>query len=1300
MGSSGAVTVIDIIARVSDETEKGTSSATSNVTKLEKKMKDLANQISGMKGKSKIEVAASLKDMASKGLQSIATKGKQIAGKVWTVTLKAVDLVTAPFKKIWGLISSPITQVAAMAGISVGLSDTVNTFKEFEAAMSKVKAISGATGADFDALTAKAKEMGATTVFTASQTAEAFNYMAMAGWKTEDMLNGIEGILNLSAASGADLGTTSDIVTDALTAFGLKASDAGRFADVLAVASANANTNVEMMGETFTYVGSVAGAFGYGIEDVAEGIGLMANAGIKSSQAGTALRSIMTRLATDAGASSKKLGALGTLTQKLGVQFYDSTGKTRNFIDVIDDARKAWGGLTDAEKANYAKTIAGQNALAGWDALMNASETDVNKLKSAIENCNGAAEEMAEGMRDNLSGSLTLLSSAVDGVKISFGERLAPYVRGIADMITEHMPMVEQALDGLMNWVDQKAEILKKKVSEMTATDEWQNADIFGKIKIAWDTIIAEPFDEWWDGTGKTWLAGKAEEIGKGLGTALNMGIMALLGIDIGGAATDGVSIGKSFAEGFSEGFDGEKVGAALKEAILSGMKGLFSDAATLLPGGKEASATAPLSAGLLAVGGAKVAKTGYNIFKGGRAIYRGGKAVANAVGGATGISEGIQIAKAAKTGGEAAKSAAVFAESGALGTGVKIGATAGKTGAKAAPIIGGILGLLDMGIDAFKGTKKAGEWTGKDTTGAKVASGIGAAIGGTGGGIFSDESAGKKTLDIVGNAGKGAGIGGAIGAGVGALAGGVGAVPGAAIGAAIGGGVEALTGAIGGSNISKGLNTAGEAIGKFFTETVPTEAKKFGESAKTFITKSVPEAVSAAGTQIKTFFSGIGEKVGEFGKKIGDFFTQTIPEAASAAGEKLTGFFTETIPGKFDEFKEGLVSLFSEQIPYALGFATGKLEVFFTETVPEKWEEFTTGITDFFTQTIPAAMEAVGETLTTFFTETVPEFFGNLWDGIVGFFTQTLPGAIQAVGTTVTNFFTQTVPQFFTNLWQGITNFFTQTVAPAIQTVGTAVSTFFTQTIPDFFKRLWDGVTTFFTTTVPQAIQTVTSVASTFFTQTIPTKIEEIWDGITNFITTKIPEAVSAAAEAVSGFFEEIKNSITGFFSDLKESVTGFFSKAKSSFSAGHSAATGHAEGGIMTKPHIGLVGEDGPEAIVPLSSKRKGRGIALWQEAGKRLGVLPHAEGGIFGDEPSPPEPPEPIPQTGGGGGSNNVTISVNVNMAPAFTLNGNGAGSDDAMMDMIERHIGEISESAAWEIAQRLRQIFPNMPMTEVG
>ena len=273
------------------------------------------------------------------------------------------------------------------------------------------------------------------TKFSASEAAEAMNYMAMAGWKTEDMLTGIEGIMNLAAASGEDLATTSDIVTDALTAFGLSADDSGHFADLLAAASSNANTNVSMMGETFKYCAPIAGALGYSAEDTAEAIGLMANAGIKSSQAGTSLRTIMTKLQGELELSGE---ALGDVT----IQTTNADGSMREFSDIIADCRGAFSKMTESEKAAAAETLVGKNAMSGFLALMNAAPGDIEKLETAIATCSdevdgysGAAEKMAAVMQDNLGGQITILKSQLQELAISFGDALMPAVRKIVTAI-------------------------------------------------------------------------------------------------------------------------------------------------------------------------------------------------------------------------------------------------------------------------------------------------------------------------------------------------------------------------------------------------------------------------------------------------------------------------------------------------------------------------------------------------------------------------------------------------------------------------------------------------------------------------------------------------------------------------------------------------------------------------------------------------------------------------------------------------------------------------------------------------
>lgn len=329
-----------------------------------------------------------------------------------------------------------------LAGIGVA---AVAVTAKFDAGMSKVQAISGATAEDMEKLRAKAKEMGAQTKFSATESAEAFSYMAMAGWKTEDMLDGISGIMNLAAASGEDLATTSDIVTDAITAFGLKAEDSAHFADVLAAASSNANTNVSMMGETFKYVAPVAGSLGFSVEDVSTAIGLMANSGIKGSQAGTALRNIFTRMVKPTKDSAKVM-------EDLGISVTDSEGKMKSFDTIMGDLREGFAGLSEAEKASAASALAGQYGMSGLLAIVNSSDKDFNKLKDSIYNADGASQEMADTMMDNLPGAITLAKSALEGLGIRIGEVITPAVTKVVRVFTSFISWLSQASDGAVRF--------------------------------------------------------------------------------------------------------------------------------------------------------------------------------------------------------------------------------------------------------------------------------------------------------------------------------------------------------------------------------------------------------------------------------------------------------------------------------------------------------------------------------------------------------------------------------------------------------------------------------------------------------------------------------------------------------------------------------------------------------------------------------------------------------------------------------------------------------------------------------
>ncbi len=299
---------------------------------------------------------------------------------------------------------------------------------DFEAGMSEVQAISGATGADLERLEEKAKEMGATTKFSAAQSAEALKYMAMAGWDTGQMLDGLDGVMMLAAASGENLGTVSDIVTDALTAFGMKASEAGEFADLLASTSSSANTNVSMLGESFKYVAPLFGSLGYSAEDAALALGLMANAGIKGSESGTALRGAIANLANPTAGMAKAIN-------ELGLTITDASGEMLPFKDVMDQLRTAFAGLTEEQKAQYAAAIFGKEAMSGMLAIINAGEQDYQKLTQATRKYNGVAKEMAETMEANLQGQLTKLRSALEGVGIQIFEILLPHLNKLVERL-------------------------------------------------------------------------------------------------------------------------------------------------------------------------------------------------------------------------------------------------------------------------------------------------------------------------------------------------------------------------------------------------------------------------------------------------------------------------------------------------------------------------------------------------------------------------------------------------------------------------------------------------------------------------------------------------------------------------------------------------------------------------------------------------------------------------------------------------------------------------------------------------
>ncbi|MCI7055854.1 MAG: phage tail tape measure protein [Selenomonas bovis] len=438
----------------------------------------LKSALSGVKGTYLATVG--VKDEASVKLSAIKNGVRELAGRASAVTVRMRDEASGKLTRIkeelagltgktytamvnvkqngglsklkegmsgfaGGMLMNTSVQMAGAAGIGYGVYDTIKTYMDFEAQMKKVQAISGASGAEFDALTEKAKEMGAATQFSATEAGQALQYMAMAGWKTDQMLSGIPGIMDLAAASGEDLGRVSDIVTNALTAFGLTAEDSGHFADVLAQASSNSNTNVSMMGETFKYVAPLAGALKYSVEDTALAIGLMANAGVQGEQAGTSLRAIMTRLVDPPADAAKALA-------QLGVTVKNSDGTVKPFRQTMKELRSAFSDLTDSQKAQMVSSIAGQEAMSGFFALLNTSDSDFDKLTSAIDSSSGAAHRQAEIMNDSLKGDMKSLSSVWESLQHEFmqgpvNKGLRSFVQGVRDDIAKFKGYISDGFD-------------------------------------------------------------------------------------------------------------------------------------------------------------------------------------------------------------------------------------------------------------------------------------------------------------------------------------------------------------------------------------------------------------------------------------------------------------------------------------------------------------------------------------------------------------------------------------------------------------------------------------------------------------------------------------------------------------------------------------------------------------------------------------------------------------------------------------------------------------------------------------
>lgn len=463
-----------------------------------------------------------------------------MANKIIDATLRFVDDFTKPMNKALGTmarhsseftkagknitktgkniqkVGSSLTKTATVPIVGMGVA-AVKTAADFESGMSKVQSISGASGKNMGKLTEKAKEMGAKTKFSASESADAFSYMAMAGWKTKDMLKGIEGTMYLAGATGEDLAQTSDIVTDSLSAFGLKAKDTNRFVNVLAKTASSSNTDVGKMGESFKYVAPAAGALGYSVEDTAKALGLMANSGIKASQAGTSLNSWLTRMAKPTKESQAAM-------DKLGISLTDKKGKMKSFGQITKETRTAFAGLTKSEKAQYAAMLAGKTGMSGLLAVVNSSDKDFNKLSKSIDNSSGAAKKMYDVANNNLKGGITVLKSTIESIAITFGQKLMPIVKKGTNYIQKLANKFNSLSDSQVETIIKTAAIVAVVGPAIT---------VFGGLVTKIGTTISM-----FGTLGKTFKTlNKAEKIGKIVSLSGGIAVVALIALIAAGIA-------------------------------------------------------------------------------------------------------------------------------------------------------------------------------------------------------------------------------------------------------------------------------------------------------------------------------------------------------------------------------------------------------------------------------------------------------------------------------------------------------------------------------------------------------------------------------------------------------------------------------------------------------------------------------------------------------------------------------------------------------------------------------------------
>jgi len=915
-------------------------------------------------------------------------------------------------------------------------------------------------------------------------------------------------------------------------------------------------------------------------------------------------------------------------------------------------------GLTGEQVANIGKE--GIEASKVIEAMLRGME---KRFGGMMANQSKTAKGMISTLKDTLENSLLRPwgQGLWEGVKPGL-EKLTTWIDDNQDIIAEWGEAWKKAGANISKWVMTRVDDLRNSIQRMVNSQEWKDAKNFGeKLKIAWDQIIAQPFNEWWNSTGKAWLADKASKIGEGIGTALSAGLLAILGIDAKGAVEDGTSIGASFAEGFTRGFDGKKVG----EAILNAIKGVFKDAGTLLPGGEEPTSTSWLSAGAIALALQKL-----GIFK---LIGKGGKGLINLFG--KGSKDGMPTTTSSPfpdhfiTNTMTVTASVVYVNGPTINNGnlpnvypnpvpnmprlpggggtpqlpggtptlalPGAAAAAGKAYTVYAPAGKGasvVMGTTGSAVTAGLANTGYALGSGAATIGGAAAVG-GASIAGIIGGILGLGSAGidvyqgikaskagnsKAAKDEYVTAGTKAGMvgtGAAIGAGIGALFGGVGAVPGALIGAGIGGVAALFTGDKAGKALSDATDKDG-ALSKFW-ENTKQWASNTWDSIKT--------GASNAGSWISDKWSGFSEwfetSIWTPTKDVGisaiNIAAGAWSEARDWIGDKWSDF-----SGWFDESIWTPVSNAAQAASQWVSDRWNEAKTW----IGERWSDFSSWFEASIWTPVKTGAQAAGAWVSERWSE-AKTWVSETWGAVSGWFDE--------------------------SVWQPVKS--------AAQTAGAWLGEQFTAA-KNAISEAWSGVSGWFE--------------------------QKVWEPIKSGATKAwewVGEKLGGIGEWIGDKWQSFKDWLGGLGQKGSKETGLTTSKGKGSILE-------HAYGGIMTKPHMGIVAEDGAESLIPLSPSKRQRGLDLWQRTGELLGVRAYEDGGIVGEEPDE----IPVASATGRVGQN-ITIKVEVKAEPKFTIEGSGDTTDEnKVLAVLKAYIREMTDDIGDELAERLARIFANMPV----